>query len=152
MLLYCDASALVKVYLTEDHTEAVRRRIVAADVVATHAVAYVEARSALARRRSAGDLPAPAHDEALALIDADWSRWAVVPMDERRAGQLAARHGLRALDAVHLAAALALREAGPEATLSFCTFDERQLAAAQAEGLLALGPDEGVAGAAPPAP
>lgn len=147
MILYCDASGLIKTYLTEAHTESVRGWMAEADVVATHAVAYVEARSALARRRREGQLSAAQHDQIMMLLDVDWPAFALVSMDERLAGELAARHGLRALDAVHVAAALTLRDAAPAVTVAFCSFDQRQQTAARAEGLVALAPsDEGTAG------
>ncbi|MBK7780860.1 MAG: hypothetical protein IPJ58_08860 [Ardenticatenia bacterium] len=43
------------------------------------------------------------------------------------------------IDANHLAAALSLRDAAPEATVAFASFYARQRSAAEAEGLTVLG-------------
>jgi hypothetical protein len=51
-----------------------------------------------------------------------------------RAGDLAARHLIRGFDSIHLASALALRASIGE-PLTFSAWDDRLLAAAQAEGL-----------------
>lgn len=143
MIVYSDASAIVKIYLAEDQSLAVADWLADADVVATHAIAYVETRSALARRKQDGSLTADKHDQALMALDADWPSFAQVSMDEHAAGDIAARHALRALDAIHVAAALELAHAAPEATVTFCSFDQRQLVAARAEGLVVLDPPSG---------
>lgn len=49
MICYLDTSTLVKVYVREQGSEAVRNLVDAASVVATSKVAYPEARAALAR-------------------------------------------------------------------------------------------------------
>ena len=53
-----------------------------------------------------------------------------------RAGELAARHALAALDAIHLASALSI--ATPTDRPTFVTFDRRLAEAALAEGLTVL--------------
>ena len=52
------------------------------------------------------------------------------------AGRLAEQHALTALDALHLASALSLREPGED--VAFVTFDRRLREAALAEGLTVL--------------
>lgn len=69
----------------------------------------------------------------------EWPAFGVVEVDEalaEHATSLALEHDLRSLDALHLAAALVL----PAADLTFATWDRRQHAAAQAEGLPLLPP------------
>jgi predicted nucleic acid-binding protein len=57
-----------------------------------------------------------------------------------RAGDLALRHALRGCDAVHLAAALSLRQPDePEEGPAMVTWDERLARAALAEGLQTVG-------------
>ena len=53
-----------------------------------------------------------------------------------RAGELAARHALAALDAIHLASALSIST--PTDRPAFVTFDRRLAEAALAEGLTVL--------------
>ena len=48
MTLYLDTSSLVKLYVAEAESESVRRLVDDADIVATAAIAYPEARAALA--------------------------------------------------------------------------------------------------------
>jgi predicted nucleic acid-binding protein len=63
-----------------------------------------------------------------------WPALVHLPAGTREGGPLALRHPLRALDAIHVAAALALRPALPDGTLAFASFDARQDSAARAEG------------------
>jgi uncharacterized protein len=64
----------------------------------------------------------------------EWPAFAVVEVDQalcEQAARLAARHGLRSLDALHLAAALLTDEGATR----FATWDARLGAAAGSEGL-----------------
>jgi uncharacterized protein len=61
-----------------------------------------------------------------------------VQVQERLAGRMAIKHGIRGFDAVHLAAALVVRDAVP--TLAFTSFDGRLNQAATREGLTVLMP------------
>ncbi len=51
MTLYLDTSGLVKLYVAKPGSDAVRKLVDAASVVATSAIAYTETRAAMARRR-----------------------------------------------------------------------------------------------------
>ena len=51
MTLYLDTSSLVKLYVAEPGSDAVRKLVSQATVVATAGIAYPETRAALARRR-----------------------------------------------------------------------------------------------------
>lgn len=59
MIVYLDTSALVKLFVEEAHSTGVRRAVSAARMVATHAIAYVEACPTFAwmafAREAAGD-------------------------------------------------------------------------------------------------
>ena len=46
MTVYLDTSSLVKLYVAEPESESVRRLVENADIVATAAIAYAEARAA----------------------------------------------------------------------------------------------------------
>ncbi|MDP2321108.1 MAG: type II toxin-antitoxin system VapC family toxin [Acidobacteriota bacterium] len=128
MTLYLDTSSLVKLYVAEAGSESVRRLVDDADIVATAAIAYPEARAALARRRREGDLPARAFASAKRALDDDWPRYLAVDVTSavcREAGALAERHALRGYDSVHLAAFLHLARAAGKAAVRFSCFDDR---------------------------
>ncbi len=137
MNLYLDTSSLIKQYLQEPGTDMVKRLVAEASSVATSLVSYVETRSALARGQRAGRLNAPEHARAVAGFETDWRRYTtidVAPQLVQLAGDLAAKHYLRGLDAIHLASALTLRDSLGE-PVAFSAGDERLMAAAAAEGL-----------------
>ncbi len=117
MILYLDTSALVKLYAVEEGREEVEQALEKADRVATCAVAYAEARTALARKLREGVFSKEEHREAVTALDEDWRTLEVLSVTEnvaRFAGDLAERHALRGFDAVHLASALLVRAASRE--------------------------------------
>lgn len=138
MRAYLDTSALLKLFVDEDGSEALAQQIVGADHLATTCrITYAEARAALARRERESPHLHMQWAEARRLLDADWHVMAVVEIDQRlvqRAGDLADAFALRAYDAVQLAACDALH-----ATLSgpvvFYSFDLRLNRAARLLGL-----------------
>lgn len=128
MMLYLDTSSLVKLYVAEAESESVRRLVDDADIVATAAIAYPEARAALARRRREDNLPARAFAAAKRALDDDWPRYLAVDVTSVvccEAGALAERHGLRGYDSVHLAAFLLLARAAGKSAVRFSCFDDR---------------------------
>ena len=134
MTLYLDTSSLVKLYVTEAGSEAVRRLVESADIVTTAAIAYPEARAALARRRREGDLRPRALSAARRALDDDWPKYLAVDVTGalcRDAGDLAERYGLRGYDSVHLAAYLQVARAAGRASVRFSCFDDRLTAAAR---------------------
>jgi len=140
LILYLDTSALVKLYVEETGTDEVAAWVDDATVVATSRVAYAEARAALARHRREGGLTTGLWRKAVAILDDDWNRYAIVEVTDgvvRSAGRLADRHALRGFDAIHLAAALELRR--PRGQLRFGCFDERFSQAARKEKLVPAG-------------
>lgn len=137
MILYLDASALVKLYVEEAGTPVVVGRIQHAEAVATALVTYAEARAALARHRREGALSAAELRRTVRELDREWGTYNVIDLTDllvRSAGALAERHALRGYDAVQLAAALDLRASG--ATVEFCAFDTRLNHAARRERLV----------------
>lgn len=134
MTLYLDTSSLVKLYVTETGSDAVRALVDSADIVATAAIAYPEARAAFARRRREGALRPKAFAAVRRALDEDWPRYLAVDVTAalcRDAGDLADRHGLRGYDSVHLAAYLEVTRAAGPATVRFSCFDDRLTAAAR---------------------
>jgi len=112
LILYLDTSALVKLYAVKEGREAVERAVEEAGRIVTSAVAYAEARAALARKLREGVFSEEEHREAVAALDEDWRTLEVLSVTEnvaRLAGDLAERHALRGFDAVHLASSLLVR-------------------------------------------
>lgn len=142
MILYLDTSSLVKAYLDEPCSDDVEAWIDAAEAVATSRVTYPEIASALARRRANGALSS--RDVRLSLDDLEdsWERYLIVDLAERRAARLAVTHVLRGIDAIHLAAAVTLRDAVGTDGLAFSSFDRRLAQAAAGEGLIVLEPGD----------
>ncbi len=107
MILYLDTSALVKLFVAEAHSDRVRQAISRARLIATHAIAYVEACATFARVAHArGDnalFPALRRN-----LDVQWAAWEILSVTEpliRRAADLAGHYRLRGYDSVHLATA-----------------------------------------------
>lgn len=127
MTLYLDTSSLVKLYVAEPGSDAVRKLVDAATVVATSSVAYTETRAALARRHRERALLPAAFASAKRTFEADWPKYFTVEVTSslcREAGEFAERYRLRACDSVHLAAfADVAREAGVGDT-RFSSFDD----------------------------
>jgi predicted nucleic acid-binding protein len=141
MILYLDASALVKRYVTEPGSVDVSEAMSRADAVGTALISRAEVVAALSKAVRQATLT---QEEALAnirLFRSEWSILARVQITEivvARADTFAWEHGLRGYDAVHLAAASWWQNAvGEQVTLS--TFD-RQLWIAASQVGLALHP------------
>ena len=127
MTVYLDTSSLVKLYVAEPGSDAVRALVDAATVVATSFIAYPETRAALARRHRERALRPAAFAAAKKTFEGDWPRYFVIDVTSalcREAGEFAERYRLRAYDSVHLAAfAEVAREAGVRDT-RFSSFDD----------------------------
>lgn len=133
-LFYLDASAVVKLVVDEPESDALRTFIGGADLVSCELL-LTEVPRAIRR--------AAARDERLRLerliSRAGWAidSLALVPLDRAlllAAGALA-EPALRALDAIHVAAAADL---GPMD--AFVTYDDRQAAAARLAGMRTMSP------------
>ena len=137
MTLYLDTSSLVKLYVEEPGSDAVRALVGRAALVATSGIAYPETRAALARRRRERHLAAPAFVRAREAFEADWPRYLAVgvsPAICREAGALAERYRLHGYDSVHLASYLEIARAAGAADTRFSSFDDRLNRAARAAG------------------
>ena len=146
MIVYLDTSAFVKLVVDESGDADARAWFDTARVACTSVVTYAEACAAVGRRDRV-DGPSEARLRAwVAEIDDRWRRTVTIPVAGRRAGQLALVHRLRGMDAVQLAAAVALRDrlrAGAtdsaDADLVFAAFDRGLLEAAEREGFATRG-------------
>jgi uncharacterized protein len=136
-MLYLDTSVLVKIYVEEDGSIAIREQVNKARFVATSMIAYVEARAAFARRRREGRLAPADHHRTVRAFDSDWEHYLLVEITDsliRGAATLAEEHSLRAYGAIHLASATLLRTRAAEAIL-FGSWDANLGNAARREGL-----------------
>lgn len=126
MSIYLDASALIKRYLDEPGSDEVESAMRGARWIASQ-IAFVETLRAVSSEPS--DLVRRAQKE--------WESFYVVEVAQplcERAVAIAVKHGLRSLDAIHLASALAVATDD----LIFATWDRQLHAAASAEGLRTL--------------
>lgn len=134
MTLYLDTSSLVKLYVAEPGSDAVRKLVDIATIVATSSIAYTETRAALARRRRERALRPAAFASAKKTFEAEWPKYLTIEVTSalcRQAGELAERYRLRAYDSMHLAAfAEMAREAGVRES-RFSSFDDALNRAAQ---------------------
>ncbi len=139
MIRFFDASALVKRYITEPESLAVRD-LLAGDLPAVSRISEVEVASALARRCREGHFPASERDRAIATLREDIRSLLIVELTTEVvavAYGLLTRHRLRDGDAIQLASSLELRQR-LRYPMSFVAFDEKLCAAARDEGMEVL--------------
>jgi predicted nucleic acid-binding protein len=140
MILYCDTSALIKLYVEELHSSAVAKAIADADAIATSLLAYPETRATLARAQRDKRLRSSDFRQALAQFQQDWSSYVVLNTHQSlmlHAGELAEHHALRGADAIHLASAIQLTHdlQAVQAPMAFLAFDVPLIRAAAREHL-----------------
>lgn len=137
---YFDTSALIKRFVQEAGSDAVDALVAAQPLIATSIVAYAEVHAGLARKLREQAFSARVHRQTAQAFDADWRaflRVAVTGSLLELTRDLVCRHPLRGFDAIHLAAALRLRDELGE-SIHFIAADRRLLEAATVEGLEAI--------------
>lgn len=134
MILYLDASALVKRYIQEKASEDVNAWIDAAEMVVTGLITRVEVTAAIAR---ASRMKLISPDEGLAALRqlrSEWESFQRLPITENTVilgDTLAVEHNLRGYDATHLACVLIWQDIlGTPVTLA--SFDGQLTEAARA--------------------
>ncbi len=140
MILFCDTSALVKLYISEIHSGLITGHLKEAEAVVVCRIAWAEAHAAFARR--ARDVPADAAEIELVkkAFTADWSRFVKLEVTQELvelAGDYADTFALRGYDSVQLAAAYETFRITQLPTLFAC-FDLRLNKAAKALGMSCL--------------
>jgi uncharacterized protein len=137
VIVYADASALVKRYVTETGSAEVIALTTGAEGVATALVTRAEVAAAFARAVRVGLLDDVGGRRAQRRFSREWPDLMRVPVTETlvaRAEALAWAHGLRGYDAVQLASALTWQDAlGQEIVLA--TFDRQLWDGARDSGL-----------------
>lgn len=122
MTVYVDASAILKVYVSEPDSDVARRLLRDDPAWASACVTIVEVRRNLRRM-----LDDPQFEQACDAFELDWAETISLSIDDaaaERAARLAERTGVKSLDAIHLESAL---RAGAGEGMPVITFD-RQLA------------------------
>ena len=147
---FCDASAIVKRYIQETGTTWVQALAdpAAGNRLYVARITAVEVISAVARRQRGGNLTAA---EAATILSqfrqdlvAEYGIVEITPALLSDAMNLAERHGLRAYDAVRLAAIIELhvsRTAGGLAPITLVSADQELNAAANTSALLVEDPN-----------
>ena len=137
MILYLDTSCLLKLYVQESGSEEVQHKVDRCHAAASSWIAYAEMHSAFARRHREGDIGKKDFQEYLELFRRDWGKFSRLVCDENishLAGDLAIKHKLRGMDAIHLASGIQLRNQNPLIAFEFLSADDRLNEAAKKEG------------------
>ena len=139
MIVYLDASALVKRYVAEANSLSVTSLITKANAVGTAVISRAEVSAALGKATRMKTLKRVEAASALQAFTADWENLIRLQITEvliARAASLAWDHSLRGYDAVHLAAATFWQEMlGQPVVLA--TFDRQLWHGASITGLIA---------------
>jgi len=137
LILFCDTSALVKLYILEDSSRDMQALAGAASAIAVCRIAWAEMMAALSRRAREFPNDADAIEVVRKRLRADWPRYVVVEVTQalvELAGEYADTFALRGYDSVQLAAARTLQDmAGEE--IQFACFDTRLGKAARMLGM-----------------
>lgn len=137
MILFCDTSALVKLYVQELDSDAVMQRAAASEILAVSRITWVEVMSAMARRSRERPADAAHLIQARQRFEEDWAHYVVLeitPELTRLAGDYAEAFALRAYDSIQLAAAQTLNQELP-GEVGFACFDTRLVNAARLLGM-----------------
>ncbi len=140
MILFCDTSALLKLYISEPGSEQVRALVEQSEAVAVCRIAWAEAHAALSRRAREVPDDNAAIEQAKTMLAQDWSHLVVMEVTQsvvELAGEYADTFALRGYDSVQLAAAY---ETGriSQSQICFACFDTRLNKAAKMLGMICL--------------
>jgi predicted nucleic acid-binding protein len=145
VIVYLDASALVKRYVAETGSAEVDGLIARADAIGTAVISRAEVAAALAKAARTGALSRDEAQAALQVFRTQWPDLVRLQLTEvvlAQADALAWDHGLRGYDAVHLAVTRFWQSSlGEPVTLA--AFDRQLWEAGAAMGLAAWPEDLG---------
>jgi len=137
VILFCDTSALIKLYIIEVGSDELKARILEAEAVAVCRIAWAEAHAALSRRAREVPEDALVIEQAKAALATDWPHFVVLDIDQslvERAGEYADTFALRGYDSIQLAAASEASRIS-QSPLFFACFDIRLNKAAKMLGM-----------------
>ena len=140
MILFCDTSALMKLYAHEANSTEVRATVKKASSTLVSIITWVEIHSAFSLKQRTKQVTQAQVVAGLARLQNEWDNFTRTEVDApltTDAGQLAIRFGLRAYDSIQLASAhRAHQQIG--ASLMFLCFDKQLNAAASHLGMQVL--------------
>ncbi len=137
MILFCDTSALVKLYLVEAESDAVKSLVAEAEAVAVCRIAWAETYAALSRRARTVPADAQSIEQAKQALAVDWPHYLIIEVSQdvvKLAGEYADTFALRGYDSVQLAAAYQAKQVSGM-SVSFACFDARLNKAARVLGM-----------------
>jgi len=141
VILFCDTSALLKLYVSEEYTDQVRAQAELAQSIAVSRIAWAEAMAALARRARESPRDAEKIELIRTNLRSDWPGFVTVEVSQplvELAGEYADAFALRGYDSVQLASAQTIQEVVDQ-PLCFACFDLRLQKAAAILGMQTLG-------------
>jgi uncharacterized protein len=133
LILFCDSSALVKLYIEEVDSDVCLGLAQQANAIAVSRIAWAEAHAAFARRIRDNEADRKIIEQAKQRLAAHWSDYFILEVSQpivESAADYADAFALRAYDSVQLASATALQGSTTEA-IHFACFDLRLRKAAQ---------------------
>lgn len=137
MIVYLDASALVKLYVDEPGSREMAELVGAASSLGTAIVTLAEVSAAIARSARRGIIRMDEAEACRQALREQWRNLHRIEVTEsvlRRATDLAWAFGLRGYDAIHLACAAVWQEMLGEA-ITVATYDRELWEAARRSGL-----------------
>ena len=126
MNLYAETSAVMAWLPDEERGDGARAQLAAADVIFTSDLTLIECDRALRRAVATGRIAASESSELQAIIHTASAHWTLHGMDAdivHRSRRSFPHEPIRALDAIHLATALAVRNLAPD--VQVLSFDDR---------------------------
>ena len=140
MILFCDTSALLKLYIVEAGSDALKVLVQEAEAVAVCRIAWAEAHAVLSRRAREVPEDNSSIEQAKAALAYDWPHFVVLEINQplvELAGEYADTFALRGYDSIQLAAAF---DAGriSQTPIFFACFDTRLNKAAKLLGMACL--------------
>jgi predicted nucleic acid-binding protein len=140
MILFCDTSALFKLYISEPDSDLVRVQRAHADAVVVCRITWAEAHAAFARRLR--EIPENEQSIGIAKVAMarDWPHFGVFEVTQdvvERAGEYADVFALRGYDSVQLATAYEVANIS-QTEIVFACFDTRLNKAAKTLGMRCL--------------
>lgn len=140
MIVYIDTSDLVKLYVDEIGSEAIKEIVRKATVISTSKVAYAEARAAFARKQRDAGFSARVLRNIVEDLHREWENYFLIEVTDgliRSAGDIAEKHRLRGFDSIHLASAMNLKSK-IASEVYFSSDDDKLNQAAEKEGIIVL--------------
>ena len=142
---FLESSAFAKLFILEQGSEPLIKELETVDDAQklVSSLASLEVRSAIRRREREGDISLAGAAQALAALDAEIRRIVeqpVSPLVIDVAKLVLDAHSLRAMDALHLATCIVMRDTLQMSDICFTSADDALLKAAKSEQLPVLNP------------